>query len=491
MPILFDFESRSEADLEAIGGRNYWAHPTTEALCAVLYDTDADVWAVWEPGDPAPWDASDTVVAHNYDTFDRFGAEKYGWPTPRVAIDSSVLARRAGIPGALDALAKRWLGREKDHAGNKVVMCLSGSPVAGDTVDKKTGRIKRGVPEELRELLREYNRERKRAGKFPPIPPEVMARVRGYNRDDVDVMRVGWPRLFEWNDVDADAYAVDRLINDRGVRFDVQLAQRLVAEIDYNIDRELDEIARALKRSPAEVHAIANSPAQFTEFTGLPNAQAETVARFVHDGGGDVGLMCRARQAIASIARGKLEAGLARVSADGRLRDSLRYYGAHTGRWSHTGMQLGNMPRPADRFEKWTDEDVCRLADSVLSGGHCTKDEVDVLVRACLYAADGNTLIVEDFSGVEARGLAWAAEDWPALQVFEDPSRNPYFESASMIYGVPASSVKKGTEQYSIGKIAELACGYQGGKNALLNMAANYGVDLSKASKSPQEIVDG
>ena len=62
--LLLDFESRSRADLRKVGGRNYWAHESTEALCAVLYDTASGAVSVWLPGDPAPAYRPDSA-AHN------------------------------------------------------------------------------------------------------------------------------------------------------------------------------------------------------------------------------------------------------------------------------------------------------------------------------------------------------------------------------------------------------------------------------------------
>lgn len=491
MTILFDFESRSECDLEAVGGRNYWEHPTTEALCCVLHDTDTGEWAIWEPGDPPPWTEDVAVAAHNYDTFDRYGARKYGWLEPRAAIDSSVCARRAGYPGALDALAKRRLGRDKDAAGNKVTMALSGSPVQGDRVDKN-GVLKRGVPAELQDVLRAYNRERKATGRWPAVPAIVAARVRAYCGDDVAVMAETWPWLESWSDageLENEVYAVDRAMNERGVGFDSQLATRLIEECDRNADEALEALAVRLRMTAAELHTIANSPTQFAERTGLPNAQAETVATWAHDTG-DVGAFCLARQAIASIARGKLEAGLARVSPDGRLRDSLRYYGAHPGRWSHTGMQLGNMPRPSDAFKKWTDADIRRRIDEVLAGGRCTQEEIDLLLRACLVAREGHVFIVYDFSGVEARALAWCSGDWEALKVLLSPL-SPYKVAAGRIFGCDPHTLEKSDPRYTAGKIAELALQYQGGVRALVNMGLKYGIDLRKGAISPEAIVAG
>ena len=502
MPILLDFESRSRAKLDKVGGRLYWEDPSTEAICAVLHDTCTGEWGVWFPGDPRPVGPGDVLVAHNAKRFDRFAAAKV-WRTPIGFAgagaggpwrDSSEEARKTGLPGALDALGSRWLGRPKDHAGSAVTKALSLSPVRGDQHDKATGAVKRrGVPDDLIGALKEYARTTKRDGRWAPIPPAVLERVVEYNVDDVEIMAHGWPLLEPWLDVDVEAQAVDWVVNDRGVRFDSQLARRLLEEDARNAELAIAAIARELNTTPEHVRAVAGSPQQFTWETGAPNAQAETVEQILaapaHWGHAAVAF-ARARQAIASIARGKLEAGLLRVSADGRLRDSLRYFGAHTGRWSHRGMQLGNMPRPAKRFEAWTSDDVERLADAVLAGEHVGPEEIDLLVRATLITDPGNAQVVCDYSGVENRALAFYAGDHAAIDVITG-GLDPYRVAAATIFGVPYDSIPKQDVRRNAGKMSELACGYGGGVNALLKIARSNRVDLESTGADPATIVRG
>jgi DNA polymerase len=80
------------------------------------------------------------------------------------------------------------------------------------------------------------------------------------------------------------------------------------------------------------------------------------------------------------------------------------------------------------------------------------------LVRGALVAPPGKKLVVVDFSGIEARVLAWFAGDEPALQLFRDGG-DPYKRvAAEAIFFVPIEEVTK--DQRQIGKVAELALGY-------------------------------
>ncbi len=465
--LLLDFESRSRADLKRIGGRNYWADATTEPLCCVWHDTDTGVTDVWLPGDPtpAPLRAGATPAAHNAMGFDRFGAIALGWCTLETEwIDTSELARRAGLPGALDALGTRWLGTSKDKSGNLFVKSLS-----------------------------RPSRAKARLGLLPDITPEVLGRVVPYCASDVEILEHGWPLLESWQALEPDVSWADRAVNDRGMAFDSQLARALLNADARLADAALTAAGRALGMPPERVREIARSTEQFTDFTGLPNAQAETVEACLLERPGlrnrRAQIVCRARQALASIARGKLEAGLARVSPDGRLRDSHRYYGAHTGRWSGRGMQLQNMPRPDGRFESWGDAEICALADQVLAGRHwATAAEIDLLLRACLVAGAGYTLAVCDFSGVEARGLAWVAGDQEALDVFAG-TKDAYKLMAAVIFGVPYESIGK-DERRQVGKVAELACGYGMGHVKFEDTALKAGVRLTDVGVEPRAVVN-
>ena len=219
MPVLLDFESRSRADLKRVGGRNYWAHASTEAICAVLYDTDTRAIALWTQGDPCPVTPDTVLAAHNARGFDRFAAQRY-WGLD-VEIDTSELARRAGLPGSLDALALRWLGRGKDKEGSRFTLSLS-----------------------------RPSRAKARLGQLPPITPEVLARVVAYCANDVEVIADGWPRLEAWLDVpwENDVSRVERAVNDRGIAFDIALAKRLIEICAGNADEALESVTISAAR---------------------------------------------------------------------------------------------------------------------------------------------------------------------------------------------------------------------------------------------------
>lgn len=467
MPLLADVESRSRADLKKIGGRNYWEHPTSEILCVVYYDTDTGEADAWVPGDPVPRVFHEkTIAAHNARGFDRFAfLRELGVD---IEIDTAELARRAGLPGALDALGTRWLGLPKDKIASAFTKKLS-----------------------------RPSRAKKTMGQLPELTAEVMARVVAYCASDVEIMAHGWELLEPWLALEPDVSRAERAVNDRGIGFDSQLAKRLLECDARNAELALEQAARELNAgggrnwTPEAVRSLVGSPTQFTTATGAENAQKETIDALIAQGpafAADAYWLARARRALASIARGKLEAGLARVSPDGRLRDSHRYMGAHTGRWSGKGMQLQNMPRPAKRFEEWGDAEICRLADAVLAGKHwADQDEIDLLLRATLVARPGHTFATVDFSGVEARALAWVAGDTAAIDVLTS-GRDAYKVAAGAIFGVPYEAVEK--HQRQAGKVAELACGYGGGVGALETMAHGMGIDFAAAGAEPQEIVN-
>lgn len=486
MPILLDFESRSRADLKKVGGRRYWEHPSTEALCCVLFDTDSGELETWERGQPIPQLITPFAfgeappAAHNMIGFDRFALHRlWGAPLDADYVDTSELARAAGLPGALDALGSRWLGLPKDKVASKFTKGLSSArrPTKGPgTISAADWKL----------FTPEAKRER---GAQPELTPPVMARVLGYCTSDVEILAHGWETLETWQGIEPDVSRVDRKINDRGVLFDVQLAKRLLECDQHNGDQVLDRIAVGLTMSPERVREIARSDSQFPDFTGLPNAQAETIEEALLDGflSPDARAMCEARQALASITAGKLKAGIACVSADGRLRDMHYYLGGHTWRWSGVKIQLQNVPRPAARFEEWGDAEICALIERTLAGYWPDQDEIDLMLRACIYARSGHVLVVEDFSGVEARGLAWAAGDHKGIKTLL--SKDVYKVNATQIYGVDYADVTK--LQRQAGKVGELACGYQGGPDAIARFARKMGVDLAAAGADPKDIVKG
>lgn len=96
------------------------------------------------------------------------------------------------------------------------------------------------------------------------------------------------------------------------------------------------------------------------------------------------------------------------------------------------------------------------------------------LIRTAFIPSEGCRFIIADYSAIEARVLAWLADEKWVLQEFYGDGLI-YEATASMMFHVPKDDIKKGgarADLRSKGKVATLACGYQGSVGALINMGA-------------------
>ena len=164
---------------------------------------------------------------------------------------------------------------------------------------------------------------------------------------------------------------------------------------------------------------------------------------------------------------------------DGRLRGLFSYYGAHTGRWTSTGVQLQNLPRggmSADDVERVIDEIKCDNWSSV--EGDAPLAVISSLVRGLFIAGPGKELVCADFSAIEGRGQAvLAGEQW-RIDVFNGDG-NIYERTASDLTGIPyedllrhKAETGKHHDVRKLGKVGELASGYAGWINAWLRFGA-------------------
>lgn len=465
---LVDFESRSRVNLKRRGPRAYWADESTEAIVAVLRTVygpgDIGPAQYWFPGDRAP--RLSVAVAHNAIMFDRFAAEACGWRVDKW-LDSSHAARRAGLPGALDALAQRWVGRAKDKEGNKLTLSMS-----------------------------RPSRAKARKGLLPDLTRDVTNRIAEYCANDVDDIAEAYDRLEPWFDVDAETQRADQAVNDRGVFLNPDLVAALQRELSRLGEQAVSKAAKALGMTETATRTAARSVPQFTERTGLPNAQAATLIDWKAYGALLDHPLVAARRALASVVPGKLIACKERVCPDGRIRDSHVYHGAHTGRWSSKGIQLHNLPRASFEGEaKKADVSQLEYLQSAiahaLAGGELTNKEVSVLLRSVLCAAPRKLLAVLDYSGIEARVNAWAAGDTEAVDVFRaldaGTGPDPYKVMAAKIFSVAVDAVSK--EQRGLGKIAELMLGYGAGADKFADSCEKSGVVLADFGLSGEDIV--
>lgn len=148
------------------------------------------------------------------------------------------------------------------------------------------------------------------------------------------------------------------------------------------------------------------------------------------------------------------------MSFRGKFPVPLRYYGAHSGRWSgQDKINLQNLPSRGDNANK---------------------------IKSAIKPPPGYVIIDCDSSQIEARTLAWLAGQDDLVQAFED-RQDVYKIMASRIYGKPVNQIVKAERQ--VGKVVILGAGYGVGAAKLrLFLKVNAGVDVSEAEA--RSIVD-
>ncbi|XCD55928.1 DNA polymerase, partial (plasmid) [Candidatus Liberibacter asiaticus] len=164
---------------------------------------------------------------------------------------------------------------------------------------------------------------------------------------------------------------------------------------------------------------------------------------------------------------------------DGRLRGTLQFYGAsRTGRWSGCVFQPQNLPRQE------RSEEILTQTIQALNRGETIADPLGLAsdcVRSCIIASNGKKLVVADLAGIEARVLAWMAGEQWKLKAFAN-GEDIYVTTYAKAFNTPIDKVSK--EQRAIGKVMELALGYQGGAKVFKTMASHCGLDLQQFSQN-------
>jgi DNA polymerase len=176
------------------------------------------------------------------------------------------------------------------------------------------------------------------------------------------------------------------------------------------------------------------------------------------------------------------------VSSDGRLRGVLQFCGAaRTGRWAGRVFQPQNLPRPSHKQPEIDQSIALTKADALDLAYTDVMARLSSCVRGSIIAPKGRKLVIADLSNIEGRTLAWlAGEEWK-LQAFRDfdagIGHDLYALAYAQAFGVSPEAVMDNKDYgdgswRQIGKVMELALGYEGGVGAFLTFAAAYGIDL-------------
>lgn len=495
---------------------NHGTHRYAEGVEVMLFpwaigDEPPSCWdiAAGEPMPPrllAALRAADTKIIIHNSGFDRTvlrhwwpksGLPPVDWSVERIN-DTMVQALLHSLPGALEKLGA-ILGISEDQAklkDGKALIHLFCKPQA---FKHKLTKEAFATPKAFREAVAALRAAWPGRATRHSHPAEWQ-RFKEYAINDVEAMRAIYRKLPAWNYRGAErkTWELDQHINDRGVAVDLGLAHGAIAAADMEQARLADvtqfltmgDVTAATQRDAMLHHILVGFGIE------LPDLRSRTVENFLTDNPDapeDLRELLSVRLMASMTSSSKYKRLIEATSSDGRLRGLLQYCGAmRTGRWAGRVFQPQNLPRTPKHLKKRIAEaieaiksgDVDLLFDNVM-------EVLSACIRGCIVAPAGKKLVVADLSNIEGRKLAWLAGERWKLRAFADydagTGHDLYVLAYSRSFNLPPEVVQAdneaGGDMRQIGKVQELALGYQGGTGAFGSMAAIYGVNLPKAKQ--------
>lgn len=472
MTIFTDSETFGLVDLRKVGTYRYAYDVGTEVMlvpyalddrepeCVEVHDRPLRMALLEDAPEFLERLESDEIVVMHNSNFDRnvFKAKSIIIPTSRIE-DTMVQAYTLGYPGGLDRLGQ-VLGVPTDSAklqeGKKLIQRFC-------KLAPKNHKVERYTAENSLE--------------------EWLAFIE-YGKMDVVSMRWCWNKMPRANLTPAErkVWFLDQKINDRGVRVDMQYVRNAI-KVANDRQAEVTEEIKTLTWGDVDKHTKSAAIRQYCEEAGvaMPDLKKENVELKLkyEEMPENVRRLLELRLEANKATVSKYTAMGARTSSDSRLRGGFQYGGAsRTLRWAGRGVQLHNLARPPYGMNQV-------IAADALAGGYVDlfyEDPLDVVkgvVRGAFVPGKGKLFAISDLSNIEGRITALVAgEEWK-LKAFQDfdEGKGPdiYKATYAETFGKNVEDVTKDDRQ--IGKVLELAGGYQGWVGAWETFAKAYGLD--------------
>jgi DNA polymerase len=447
-----DFETRSKANLPDVGLDIYANDPTTEVLCIAYGSNPNNVRVI------------DSVFTQNFPLLDhvRNGGKiqawnamfeyaiwncvcvpKYGWPELKLeqCIDSMAIAAANNVPQSLDE-AGAFMDSEhkKDATGKRLIQKLSKPSIKGV-----------------------FNED-----------PELLKQLFDYCAQDVRTEMAIVANLRPLTAVEQEVWTLTQRINLRGVPVapnELQNAVLACEKAQSEIDRESLQLTGC---KPSERAKLLEWINQKIPHAPMPDLTAETVSKMLECNIFPVikrALELRQEGSQTSVAK---YAKMMEIQREGRIRNTLVYHGASTGRWaSRGGLNLQNIARPT-----LEDGEIERAIPRVFDGGLGSMSELSSLVRSAIKAPEGKTFVDVDFSSIENRVGVYLAGQTDKVELFRKGLDEYKVFASQSLYHVPYDEVTKDMRQVS--KSAVLGAMFGQGAKGLVKYAEGMGVKLSE-----------
>lgn len=307
----------------------------------------------------------------------------------------------------------------------------------------------------------------------------------------MDVVAEVWLFLTlpQLNDTEQQVWEMDQEINDRGMCIDSQLVENAYLLL-------MDEVERAEVRVKELTHGEVSSAREVKKFSDylkrfnieIPNLTKETVEAHVDQRTfehiPEVQELLELRLIASKSSTAKFESFLNHRCSDSRVRGSLVYHAASTGRWGGAGVQPQNLPRPhlsqhaIDVMTNIVKNEPDGAGDWVRALDRNTLACFSSLLRSAIVAESGYILDVADFNAIELRVAYWLAGFDKGLDDFRN-NRPMYEEMAQKIYKLDNIKDVSGTQR-TTGKVVNLGCIYGMGGNKLLGQFKKYRLDVDE-----------
>lgn len=482
-----DYETYSECDIKKAGAYAYARHPSTEVLMLGWAVDDGPV-QLWVPKDGrSPMDMPQELYRYLMDP--KTSVHAFNAPFER-GITEQVL----GITIPLD----RWrctqvesfylgfTGRLKD------ILNAIGLPNKDDRGDRLINVFSKPAP-------KNHKADRYTAGN----KPEDWLAFCQYCMQDVEVERNLWhwlrkyPTMQAW---DWEQWQVDQRINDRGVHFDIDMADSA-----HEVWRKEKEALTAELLDLTGLEKVTRDPFRhwLEEHLGYPVVNLrkdylqrlqDHIAQEIMDGDPSYEPVYHAIDLWSQKegkAVSKYTAAQKAVGDDDRARGMFQYKGAaRTDRAGGRIIQLQNLRRPfAKTFQDIaTAVDAIKLENPALLRAVYPQSVSDTLggsVRHMVCAEHNNALAVCDLSSIESVVLGWLTQCDLIDQTFRQ-GRDTYKVFGEKFYAIPYDEITK--EQRTFSKPPVLGCGYMLGWKGLILYAEGMGVTM--AEKEAKRAVD-
>jgi DNA polymerase len=446
-----DFETRSHIDLKDRGLDVYANDFSTEVICIAFGTMPEDVQVVdpqfknqhlavlldhvREGGKIQAWNAM-----FEYAIWNCVCVPKYGWPPLKLeqCIDTMGVAAANNIPQSLDD-AGQFMNSEykKDKIGKDLI--------------KKLCKPHKG----------EFNKD-----------PELLNQLFEYCKQDVKTEIALGRTLRPLEPIEQQIWTLTNRINTIGVPVsivEVENAVSAVKNAQNDLDQELLGLTGAKPSERAKLLAWLNSHG-----ANLKDLTAETVTAKLKE----INLHPNVKRALELRQEGSQTsvakyAKILEIQRNGRIRNTLVYHGASTGRWaSRGGLNLQNIARPT-----LEDSQIEVAIPRVFGQGIGTMQELSSLVRSAIKAPDGQTFVDVDFSSIENRVGVYLANQNDKVELFRKGLDEYKMFASSALFNVPYDNVTK--DQRQIAKSAVLGCMFGQGSKGLVEYAKGMGVSMS------------